>query len=216
MNRRLSKCRKKRNELGFSMTELVIVLAIILIVAAIAIPNAIRAWYDMELRATGSEVASLMQQARILAAKNNAYYTLCYQVNQSVQQVYLTQVTLSSTSPCTYTAPSSTQTGSISIDLARFITAASAAPTGTSPSPYTLSTDTTSGTPCDNTCTMAFSPRGLPCKFDTSTSPATCSTPASTYFVYYFNASSANGYAAVLVTKAGRSRAYTWNGSSWN
>jgi prepilin-type N-terminal cleavage/methylation domain-containing protein len=211
MNRRLNKCRKKRNECGFSMTELVIVLAIILIVAAIAIPNAIRAWYDMELRATGSEVASLMQQARILAAKNNAYYTLCYQVNQGIQQAYLTQVSLSSTTACTYTASSS-----VSIDLARFITAASAAPTGSSPSPYTLSTDTTSGTPCDNTCTMAFSPRGLPCKFDTSTSPATCSTPASTYFVYYFNASSANGYAAVLVTKSGRSRAYTWNGSSWN
>jgi Tfp pilus assembly protein FimT len=193
------------------MAELAVVVLIILIVGAIAIPNAIRAWYNMELRATSSEVASLMQQARILAAKNNAYYTVCYQVNQGLQQVYLTQVTLSSTTTCAYSASSS-----VSIDLARFITAATAAPTGTNPSPYTLSTDTTSGTPCDNTCTLAFSPRGLPCKFDTSTSPATCSTPASSYFVYYFNAISANGYGAVLVTKAGRSRAFTWNGSSWN
>jgi prepilin-type N-terminal cleavage/methylation domain-containing protein len=211
MNRRSNQFRNQRSQRGFSMVELAVVVLIILVVGAIAIPNAIRAWYNMELRATSAEVASLMQQARIMAAKNNAYYTLCYQVNQGVQQVYLTQVTLSSTTACTYTAGSS-----ISIELARFITAASAAPTGTSPSPYTLSSDTTSGTPCDNTCTMAFSPRGLPCKFDTTTSPATCSTPAASYFVYYFNANSANGYSAVVVTKAGRSRAFTWNGSSWN
>ncbi len=191
------------------MTELVIVIGIILVIAAVAIPNGIRVWYNMELRATGDQVAGLMQQARLLAAKNNSYYTVCYQMNGGLQSVYLTQVTLSSTSACTFSTK-------YTIDLARLITAASAAPTGTNPSPYTLTGDTSSTTPCDNTCTLAFSPRGLPCKFDTSTTPATCSTPASSYFVYYFNASSANGYAAVLVTKAGRTRALTWNGSAWN
>jgi prepilin-type N-terminal cleavage/methylation domain-containing protein len=214
-NGRSRRYRRHKDMRGFSATELVIVVAIILIVAAIAVPNAIRAWYNMELRATADEVASLMQEGRILAAKNNSYYTVCYQVSQGVQQIYLTQVTLNSTAACTYTAPSSTAQGSIVIDLARFITAASGAPSS-NPTPYTLSTDTSTGTPCDNTCTLAFSPRGLPCKFDTTTTPATCSTPAATYFVYYFNASSANGYGAVLVTKAGRSRSYTWNGSSWN
>ena len=189
-----------------------IVIAIVMIVAAIAIPNGIRAWYNMELRATASEVSDLLQRARIMAAKNNAYYTVCYQMNGTVQQVYLTQVTLNATSSnrCTYT-----QGQSVEIDLARQISAASAAPSGSNPSAYALVTDTTSGTPYDNASTIAFSPRGLPCNFDTSTTPATCSTPASTYFVYYFQASSSNGWAAVLVTKAGRSKAFTWNGTSW-
>jgi Tfp pilus assembly protein FimT len=191
------------------MVELTVVVLIILIVGAIAIPNGIRAWYNMELRATASQVADLMQRARIMAAKNNAYYTLCYRTNNGVQQVYLTQVNLTTTTACSYT-----QGSSVEIDLARLITAASAAPSGSNPSAYTLSTDTTSGTPYDNATTLAFSPRGLPCKLDTSAH--TCSTPASTYFVYYFQAASSNGWAAVLVTKAGRSRAYTWNGSSWN
>ena len=202
---------ERRRQRGFSLPELVVVVLIIMVVAAFAIPNAIQAWYNMELRATGSQVSSLMQQARILAAKNNTYYTVCYQTNSGVQRVYLTAVTLSATSPCTYTQGTSTE-----IELARRISAASAAPTGTNPSAFTLSTDTTSGTPCDNTCTLAFSPRGLPCKFNTGTTPATCSTPASTYFVYYFQGSGAGGWAAVLVTKAGRTRSYTWNGSSWN
>jgi len=202
--------KQRRRQSGFTMLELVIVVAVVMIVAAVAIPNGIRAWYNMELRATTSEVSSLMQQARIMAGKNNTYYTICYQTSGGVQTVYLTQRTLSSTTACSY---SSTAT---QIDLARLISASSAAPTGSNPSAYTLSTDTTSGTPCDNTCTLAFSPRGLPCKFDVSSTPATCATPAPTYFVYYFQASSARGYAAVLVTKAGRTRSFTWNGSAWN
>jgi type II secretory pathway pseudopilin PulG len=208
--RAIAKGKARRSpQSGFSMTELVIVVGIIMVIAAIAIPNGIRVWYNMELRATGDQVAGLMQQARLLAAKNNSYFTVCYTTNGGLQTVYLTQVTLSSTSACTFSTK-------YMIDLARSISAASGAPTGTNPSPYTLTGDSSSGTPCDNTCTLAFSPRGLPCKFDTSTTPATCSTPASSYFVYYFNASSANGYAAVTVTKAGRTRALTWNGSAWN
>jgi len=202
--------RRRVSSSGFSTLELVIVVAIILIAAAIAIPNAIQIWYNMELRATGNEVADLMQRARILAAKSNSYYTVCYSTSGGVQTVYLTQVTLSSTSACTYSAGTS-----VSIDLARLISAASGAPTGTNPSAYTSSIDTSSGTPCDNTCTLAFSPRGLPCQFVTGT-PGTCSTPAASYFVYYFQASSSSGWAAVAVSKAGRTQTYTWNGSSWN
>jgi len=198
-------------ENGFSLVELVIVIAVVMVIAAIAIPNAIRAWYNMEVRASVAEVGSLMQQARIQAARNNAYYTVCYQLTGGVQKVYLTPVTLNSTTACTYTQGTSQE-----IDLARRITASSGAPTGSNPSAFTYSSDTSSGTPCDNTCTLAYSPRGLPCKFDTSSTPATCSTPAATYFVYYFQGNAGNGWGALLVTKAGRTRAFTWNGSSWN
>ncbi len=188
--------------------ELVIVIGIIMVLAAIALPNAITTWYNMELRATGDQVSSLMQQARILAAKNNAYYTLCYRTTGGLQEAYLSQVPLSSASACPAYAGGQTPI----IALARQITAASAAPSS-SPTPYVYAIDTTSGTPCDNTCTLAYSPRGLPCSFVPG-SP--CSTPASSYFVYYFQDNRPNGWAAVLVTKAGRTKTITWNGSSWN
>jgi prepilin-type N-terminal cleavage/methylation domain-containing protein len=210
MNSKAKPRMKRERSGGFSMLELVIVIAIILVAAAIAIPSAIQIWYNMELRATGNEVADLMQRARIMAARSNSYYTICYTTSGGVQLVYLNQVTLNSTAACTYTPGTS-----VSIELARLITAASGAPTGSSPSAYTSAIDTSSGTPCDNTCTLAFSPRGLPCQFVTGT-PGTCSTPASSYFVYYFQASSSNGWAAVFVSKAGRTQTYTWNGSSWN
>jgi prepilin-type N-terminal cleavage/methylation domain-containing protein len=202
---------RKGPQRGFSTTELVVVIAVILVVAAIAVPNTMQIWYNMELRATGDEVAGLMQQGRILAAKTNSYYALCYQTTSNgYTQVYLSKFVLTTTTPCVFTAGNT-----LTITLARLISAASAAPGGSpNPTNYSYALDTTSGTPCDNTCTLAYSPRGLPCKFVSSTS--TCSTPAATYFVYYFQDSRPNGWTALLVTKAGRTKALTWNGTSWN
>ena len=196
--------RSGASEGGFSLPELCVVVLIALIIAAIAIPNAITAWYDMQLRSTSSEVASLMQQTRMLAAKKNATYSIRYKVNSGVQQIYIdlnNNGTLDAGEPY--------------IDLGRQITAAAGAPSGGSgqPSAYVLTGDTSSGTPCDNTCILAYSPRGLPCNY---TNAPTCSTPAASYFVYYFHDSRPNGWTAVYVTKAGRSKSLLWNGTSWN
>ena len=189
---------------GFSLPELCVVVLIALIIAAIAIPNAITAWYDMQLRSASSEVASLMQQTRMLAAKKNATYSIRYSVLNGVQRIFIdlnNNGTLDAGEPY--------------IDLGRQIIAAAGAPSGGSglPTPYVLTGDTTSGTPCDNTCILAFSPRGLPCNY---TNPPTCSTPSASYFVYYFQDSRPNGWTAVYVTKAGRSKSLLWNGTSWN
>ena len=189
---------------GFSLPELCLVVLIALIIAGIAIPNAITAWYDMQLRSTSAEGASLMQQTRMLAAKKNATYSIRYKVNNGVQQIYIdlnNNGTLDAGEPY--------------IDLGRQITAAAGAPSGSNgqPTPYVLTGDTSSGTPCDNTCVLAYSPRGLPCNY---TNAPTCSTPAASYFVYYFQDSRPNGWTAVYVTKAGRSKSLLWNGTSWN
>ena len=189
---------------GFSLPELCVVILIALIIAAIAIPNAIQTWYNMQLRSTASEVADLMQRTRMMAAKNNATYSIRYNVLNGVQRIFIdlnNNGTLDAGEPY--------------IDLGRQITAAAGAPSGGSglPTPYVLVGDTTSGTPCDNTCVLAFSPRGLPCNY---TNPPTCSTPSASYFVYYFTDSRPNGWTAVYVTKAGRSKSLLWNGTSWN
>lgn len=189
---------------GFSMVEITVVLLVVLIIAAIAIPSLMQAWYNVQLRGTASEVSDLMQQARMLAAKKNATYSIRYQVSNGVQRVYIdlnNNGTLDAGEPF--------------IDLGRQIIAAASAPSGGSgqPTAYVLPGDTTSGTPCDNTCTLAYSPRGLPCNY---TTPPTCTTPSASYFVYYFNDNRPNGWAAVSVTKAGRTKALLWNGTSWN
>lgn len=193
-----------RGAAGFSLLELVIVVAIILTLAGFLIPGLMQALYNTQLKNAASEVADFMQQAKILAAKNNGTYSLGYRVLKGDQQVFIdfnNNGILDPNEPV--------------ITLPNQITAAPGAPTGSNgqPTPYKLATDTSTGNPCDNTCTMAFSPRGLPCNYST---PPTCSTPAATYFVYYFTSTRTKVWSAVLVTKTGRSKSLTWNGTSWN
>jgi prepilin-type N-terminal cleavage/methylation domain-containing protein len=196
--------KKQARMRGFSMTELAVVVLIILIVAAIAIPNMVKSWYDSQLRSSAFELSDMIQQARMLAEKKNTTVTIRYQTTNNVQQAYIDQ-----------NNDGARQSTEPIIDLGRQFTMASGAPGGSSgnPSSYVLVGDTSNGTPCDNTCTLGFSARGLPCSY----SSGTCSTPAASYFVYYITDNQTNkGWAAVVVTKAGRSNGLVWNGASWN
>jgi len=190
-------------ETGISLVEISVTLLIALIIAAIAIPNMMSAWYDIQLRGAASQVADLMQQARMLAAKNNTIYSVRFQVNNGVQRAYID-----------LNNNGALDAGEPYIDLGRQIFAAAGAPNGGNglPTPYVLVGDSTAGNPCDNACILAFSSRGLPCNY---TNPPTCTTPAATYFVYYFQDNRPTGWSAVAVTKAGRSKTILWNGTSW-
>lgn len=198
---------QSKKQAGFSAVEITIVVAIILIVAGIALPNMFQVWYDMQLRSSAAQVADLMQQARMLAAKNNTTYPIGYGTNNGSQQVYID-----------LNRNGALDAGEPYIDLPRQIAAAAGAPSGGSgqPSAFTPTGDSSAGAPYNNTNTMAFSPRGLPCNYDTSTTPATCTTPAANPFVYYFQDSRPNGWSAVQVTKAGRTKTLLWNGSTWH
>lgn len=202
-----NKDRLRNRQVGFSTVELVIVVGIILVVSGLVIPTVTQMWYDMELKSYTAQASDLMQQARLLAAKNNQTYPIAFQVTNGVQQVYVD-----------LNRNGALDAGEPYIDLGRTVLAAAGAPSGSNglPTAYSFAMDTSSGTPCDNTCTLAYSPRGLPCKYDNTTSPATCTTPAASYFVYYFQDSRPTGWSAILVTKAGRTKSLLWNGSSWH
>src|SRR5258708_30902676 len=62
---------------GFSLIELLIVVFVVMVVAAIAVPNVLLAVSNLRLRASAGDLAGLMQQARIMAAKNNPTTDCC-------------------------------------------------------------------------------------------------------------------------------------------
>ena len=70
---------------GFSLIELLIVVFVVLVIAGIAIPNILTAVANIRLRASAGDLAGLMQQARILAAKNNATYAVRYGTRNGAQ-----------------------------------------------------------------------------------------------------------------------------------
>jgi prepilin-type N-terminal cleavage/methylation domain-containing protein len=193
---------------GFSLIELLIVLFVVMVVAAVTIPNLLLVVSNIRLRASAGDLAGLMQQARMLAAKNNAIYTVLYGTRNGARIAY---IDLNHNGSFDALEPL--------VEFSGTTVPAAGVPSGTAgqPTGYVLAGDTGTGA-YDNTSTLAYTGRGLPCNYDTTTTPATCSTPAAKYFAYYLTDTRVGraGWAAVVVTKGGRTKVVTWNGVSWN
>ena len=192
---------------GFSLLEMMIVVTVIMIVAAFAAPSIMRTLASVRLRARTSDLSDLHQRARILAAKNNATYAIRYAFSNGLPIAY---IDVNGTGPGGPWDP-------INDPVMYFtgtIVPAAGAPNGVGGVPnYVLVGDTGPGA-WDNTMTLAYGPRGLPCAYNAA---PTCATPAIQYFVYYVQDTGPGGrWAAVVVTKSGRSKTVVWNGASWN
>lgn len=188
---------------GFTLLEIMIVLSVILIMGAIAVPMYLNMVYSVRLRSAASNLSGFIQRARITAAKNNAIYAIGYRPVAGAEEAYI-DLNLSGT----YDA------GEPLLTFSPTITPATGAPNGTAgaPSAFVLVGDS-AGTTYDNATTLAYSPRGLPCAYVAGN----CATPAAGYFVYYLRDQrpSSVGWAAVVVTRSGRSKIMTWNGTAW-
>ncbi len=197
-----NKCHAHEGMRGVTLLEVTVVAALILVISAISIPKAIQVWHGWQLRSAAAEVSDQMQRARMSAARANAIYPVRFQMNGGIQQVY---IDLNNNSALDANEPY--------LDLPQSVTGASGAPNGSGgqPTAYVLVGDSSSGTPFDNSNVIAYSPRGLPCNYSSSV----CATPAASYFVFYFQDSRTSDWAAVLVTKSGRSKVLIWNGGAW-
>jgi type IV fimbrial biogenesis protein FimT len=202
---------QRGRERGFSLVELLIVVFVTLVIAAMVIPNVLLAVTNLKLRSSAGDLAGLIQQARILAAKNNAPFVVLYGTRNGAQIAYIRDSRNG--------LAGGYVTGEPLAEFSGTTTPAAGAPTGGGgqPTPYVLAGDTGGGS-YDNTNTLGYTGRGLPCNYDTTTTPATCSTPPANYFVYYLTDARTGqpGWAGVVVTKSGRCKIVMWNGAAWN
>src|SRR5258708_24168895 len=171
---------------GFSLIELLIVVFVVMVVAAIAVPNILLAVSNIRLRASAGDLAGLMQQARIMAAKNNpttpiAVYPVRYRVRNGARIAYIDLNGDGAWSP-SVTVNGVTLSEPL-IEFSGTVVPAAGAPSGTGgqPSQYVLAGGTViGGASVGNNKDIAFTPQGF--SFDYNP-PPTCSTPAATYFV---------------------------------
>jgi prepilin-type N-terminal cleavage/methylation domain-containing protein len=183
-----------KSEKGYSLIEMMMVVVISLVTAAIAIPTTANTIANMSLRGAASSFASLAQQGRLAAVQKNATYTLLFGTNNAYVDL---------------NGNSSYNSGEPIVEFGGKVNQASA-PTGSNPTKV----DATGG-PLGWTATsgnVSFNARGLPC--NSSASP--CGTNVN--YIFYFTdnrAFGANGWAAVSITAAGRIKQWWWNGSSW-
>ena len=175
-------------ERGFSLVELLVICVLLVIIAAIAVPNMMQIVSNYRLDAAGHSVASLLQQARTQAVQTNvpAYVNFS---NGSVNMAFVTN----NPSDTAHTA------GNPDVALSPVISF-QPPPSG---STSQLDTYLGGGTPQVGG-TIGFNARGLPC-IANSTNPAVCTAnPAGFEWFMQGNA----GWEAVTVTSAGRIKSW--------
>jgi prepilin-type N-terminal cleavage/methylation domain-containing protein len=61
---------------GFTLLEIMIVLSVIMILGALTVPKMMTAIYDVNIRYVASDLSGLLQSCRILAVKQNTFYSV--------------------------------------------------------------------------------------------------------------------------------------------
>jgi len=193
---------RRRREYGFSMLELVIVVAMVLIVTAMAAPNIFNIIYNIRLRSAAQTVSGMMQTARMQAVRDNKYRYACTGLADGVTKSWV-----AASSACNAPNPTDTQ--------AQLGTGIQLANSG-----YPGGIDTAAGfSPLSPSFKPAFNERGLPCTPNGGRCSPSVSSPAGVAsFVVYLTDSrpiGADGWASVTVSPAGRTQVWIWNGSAW-
>jgi len=67
-----------RDEAGFSLQEVLVVVALGLIITAVGLPAMANAIANMKLRASMTSVSGLLQNARAIAVQQNKTNTACH------------------------------------------------------------------------------------------------------------------------------------------
>lgn len=174
---------------GFSLLEVVIVVAIVLIVSAIAIPAVQQVTDTYRLNSSGNAAASVLQQARLAAVKENQPYYVQFTPGPAPNMITASPL---ETRAYVSSDPTAMTAGNV-------VFAAGALPDHSQLDLYL------GGPPPPINVQIAFNARGMPC-----VSPAgpsfVCAGPADFEWLMQSNAS--GNWEAVTVTSAGRVRAW--------
>ena len=179
-----------RRQTGFSMLEIMVVVAILMIVAALAVPTLNRTIANYRLDAGGHTTASLLQQARLMSVKTN--------------QVYYVNTDTASTPDFVYirTDTGARQTGDPAIAISNDLTfKTTSLPDHQQLDDYVQGT--TSVLQAAGT-TIGFTARGLPCIASTTTPPC----QQGVGFEWFIQSNTNSGWEAVTVTPAGRIKSW--------
>jgi len=204
----------KNRQSGFSLIELLVVLGIIMVVAAIATPSIVNGVNGIRLRSAASEISGIMQQARQLAVRNNRYYTVKPAVVTGARAAYV-DVNYNNNFDGGAPAPE---------PMVQFPQNVAVVAAGAPNTANLIAQCCTTFVPQNASIMPSFNSRGLPCVGAANPPPANAlcnirdAGGNTVGFVYYMNQTrpfGAVGWAAVSVTPAGRIRVWTYSGTTW-
>lgn len=197
----------KRRQAGFSLLEVAMVVVIAMIVTAIAIPAVRRTMTSYKLDTSGHAVASMLQQVRSTAVKNNTPYYAQYNATVTLNGPGA-PVTLNGEviaipaprlNPPTYFADRD-PTVAISDNIIFQPLAAAAIPNHAQLDAYL-------GVAPDPGAAIGFNARGIPCTA-TAGNPFLCDTAVPHGFEWFMQSNIGAGWEAITITPSGRIRAW--------
>ena len=207
--------RARREQGGFSLIELMIVVAIMMVISAMAMPTIMNSIDDIRMRGAMRDVIGLMQTARQRAIKDNAYYQLAM-ANQ------VAYVDLNNDGAFESGGVGANPQPEPAVEIPRSVVLGNAGAPAWAPS-------TTLGPNFNPTLNVppAFNNRGLPCIVGggncvTRTGGMVPGLPgANVAFQFYFSQTRVfgpQGWAAITVTPAGRMKAWYYEPRTgrWN
>ena len=187
---------KKRAVRGFSLIELLVVMAVMLILAAFTTPITLNTMDSYKLRGNLSSVSGLAQRCRVLALQKNTTSHLYFQTISGAVTIYCK----TDTTALQASDPQLTLDTKFSIGATPTNTLNASTMWGSSGSTFSVNSD------------PYFNSRGLPCSAPSA--GAACSTING--YVYYLKYNSrTTRWAAMSVSPASRMQNWFWNGSSW-
>jgi len=186
---------------GFSLIEMMVVVAVALILAAIVPPLMMNPINNIKLRYSAADLSGLIQMARIQSVKANTFY--------SIEQTTL------ATGDVAYYADLNRNNMYASGDPMTEIgdqVVVHAGPGSGAPGETAFITGSLKFTPDASSVFPKFNARGLPCVVTGSTCQAN-----GNGFVYFLNRVSRFGtnWAAVAVTPSGRAEVWSYDGTNW-
>lgn len=192
---------------GFSLIELLVVVAIILVISAFAIPTLTTTMDGIRLRGTTGSATNIAQRCRMQAAKRNLYQRLHFATCGRVV-LFVTDGTDGAACPAAAGNSLSSQLWFSNEFAIPGVPAGAGAP----PKLTSLQMWGTVPTPNEN-IDAYFNARGLPCLPD----PVTGICGPTIGFVYYYRYQSGGRtrWAANSISPAGRIESWIWNGTSW-
>jgi type IV fimbrial biogenesis protein FimT len=203
----LRRSAKLQSQTGFTLVELLVVVAIGMIIAAMTMPLFNTAVNQYRLRTSAVDLDGLLQRARTRAVRDNRSYAL--QTAQVVQGAFTyTQVYLDLNGNATLDA------GEPQIQLQRNVSLR----TNGFPA---IPAAALGFTPQAATAQVNFNARGTPCVFVNGLCiswDSAGAAPNQVGFVYYLRAPSGGGnsWSAVSIAPSGRFRAWSYSNATWS
>lgn len=213
---------------GFSLLELLICMAVMMVVTVAAFPTISKNLQIYRLQSSAQEVATLLQRTRILAVKSNTTYSIATVTTSAGIQEFCIDSNSPPDGTCQANEP-----------LVALATNVSLVTDGSGPSTSQITCGSVGPTTCPSgvtglnyqpqgvTAWVSYNDRGLPCVGSPSTTEpngtacnenvvsASSSTPVGFLYEFQYASSSGKSYAAVSVTPAGLVTVWLYSGSTW-